>query len=382
MTSSPGFNTRLFLTGALAFVATGMLSSLFGVALPVYVQQFGLTEGQGTVLLSMYGLGAFLTVVAGIMASRLLTLPRGLLAIAAGVGLLAAQLNWGLMLLGGGLAGVGLGILAVVVNRQFLAGFGARGPGMVGMVNAVFGLGAIISPLLFVRVGGLPGLVFGGIGVLALLTLPLVQPDRSLADQSPGLPHLAQWRLLILGFNMLSAMVEVGLVGLGPTALIAQGLDGFAAARLVSAFSVCFLLGRLSLYWLTRAVGSDLLFLISLIGTALCMILAATGSPAIGYVLAGGFIGMFFPTFYVWAIGVLGDARMGSVILCAGLSAVTICPVVLGLILGVTGEDALFAIMAATAGLLALALVPVMFWARRDFRVGQQEAMPDPFDPV
>ena len=365
MTPTPGFNLRLFLTGAMSFIATGMLASLFGVALPVYVGQFGLTEGQGTVLLSLYGLGAFLTVVAGIFASRLLTLRRGLVAIALGVGLLALQWHWGLMLLGGGLAGMGLGVLAVVVNRQCLASFGARGPGMVGMVNAIFGLGAIISPLVFVWVGGLPALVFGGIGVLALLTLPLVQADQSLAAEAPGMPRLAQWPLLILLFNMLSAMIEVGLIGLGPTALIAGGLDGLDAARLVSAFSVCFLAGRLSLYWLTRNVSSDLLFLVSLAGTALCMGLSAAGWAATGFVMSGVFIGMFFPTFYVWAIGVLRDARMGSVILCAGLSAVTICPIILGLILNQTGVAALFVIMAGLAAMLALAFVPVLIWARR-----------------
>ena len=364
MISTPGFGSRLFLTGALAFVATGMLSSLFGVALPIYARSFGLSEGQGTVLLSLYGLGAFLTVVAGIIAARMLTLRRGLIAIAAGAGLLALQLNWVLMLCGGGLAGIGLGMLAVVVNRQFLASFGDRGPGMVGMVNAVFGLGAIISPLVFVWVGGLPALVFAGIGLLALLSLPLVQPDSSLAAETAGLPQLAQWPLLILVFNVFSAMIEVGLIGLGPTALVANGLDGFDAARLVSAFSVCFLVGRLSLYWLIRLVGSDLLFLLSLTGTALCMGLSATWSPAVGFVLAGGFIGMFFPTFYVWAIGVLNDGRMGSVILCAGLSAVTVCPIILGRILAVTGDGSLFAIMAGLAGLLALAFLPTLIWAR------------------
>lgn len=374
MSAAPSFNARLFLSGALAFMTTGMLSSLFGVALPAYVHGFGLSEGQGTLLLSLYGLGAFLAVVAGIFVARLLTLRRGLAAIALGVGLLALQWHWGLMLLGGALAGIGLGALAVVVNRQFLANFGVRGPGMVGMVNAVFGLGAIISPLVFVWAGGLPALVFGGIGLLALLTLPLVQPDRNLAAEVPGMPHLAQWPLLILVFNLFSAVIEVGLIGLGPTALIASGIDGFDAARLVSAFSVCFLLGRLSLYWLTRIVGSDLLFLTALAGTAGCMALSASLSPAAGFVLAGGFIGMFFPTFYVWAIGVLQDTRMGSVILCAGLSAVTLCPVILGLILGIIGQRALFGIMAGLAAVLALAFVPTLLWARRI--TGQAETGP------
>lgn len=365
MTSPQGFGSRLFLTGALSFIVTGMISSLNGVALPVYVRDLGLDQGQGTVLLSLFGLGAMLTVLLGILAARYLTLRRGLLTIAAGTALLALQLNWPLLLLGGALAGCGFGMLAVVVNRQFLAGFGDRGPGMVGLVNGVYGLGSIVSPLLFVWAGGGPALVYVAIALLALLVIPMVQPDRSLAAEPPGLPNLRQAKLLILLFNAFGAVIEVGLIGLGPTALLASGIDGLDVARLVSAFALAFLLGRLSLYWLTRHVGSDVLFLVALLGTALCTGLTVLGSPAIGFVLSGWFTSMFFPTFYVWAIGVLKDARMGSVILCAGLTAVTVAPVILGLILSVAGVGMLFMILAALALLLALAFVPTLVWARR-----------------
>lgn len=365
MTSPQGFNSRLFVTGALSFIVTGMISSLNGVSLPVYVRDLGLDQGQGTVLLSLFGLGAMVTVLVGIVAARLLTLRLGLLMIAAGTGLLALEINWPLMLLGGGLAGSGFGLLAVVVNRQFLDGFGHRGPGMVGLVNGIYGLGAVVSPLLFVWAGGRPALVYAAIALLALLIVPAVQPDRSLPPGAQGLPNLRQTRMLILLFGAFCALIEVGLIGLGPTALLAGGLDGLDVARSVSAFALAYLLGRVALYWLTRHVGSDLLLLVALLGTALCTGLTLLGSPAIGFVLSGCFVSLFFPTFYVWAIAVLQDTRMGSVILCAGLTAVTVAPILLGLIVSRAGDAGLFASIALLALLLGLAYVPVMLWARR-----------------
>ena len=367
--SSPGFGSRVFLTGALSFVVTGMLAQLYGLAVPVYVQRFGLTDG-GNVLLSLHGLGAFVAVVAGLFWAPLLTLRRGLLAMAAGIGLVALQISWPLILLGGILGGTGFGMAAVVVNRQFLSEFAARGPGVLSIVNAVYGLGTIVSPILLIGAGGVPALVFAGMAVLALLAVPFVVPEQVGPHVPSGMPNLARWPLLILIFNSLSAVIEVGLVGLGPTTLLDAGLDSFAVARLASGFSLCFLLGRVSLYWLTRWIGTDLLFLIALLGTAASLGVAHAGLTSIGFVLSGLFAAMFFPIFYVWAIGVLGDARFGSAILCSGLAAVTASPVMLGFLLTFTGVDALFGLLGGLACILALGFVPTLLWARRRMQAG------------
>lgn len=368
MSTPLGFGSRLFVTGALAFVVTGMLSALFGLVLPVYDLRFGLGENGGTLLLSIYGLGAFLAVVAGLFNARLLTLRGGLAALALGIGLMALQVSWPMILLGGGLAGVGFGMVAVEVNRQFLADFAERGPGMVAVVNAVFGLGSIISPFLFTWAGGGVGLVFAGIALLAVVVVPAVIPDTR-AGPGPANnfapPNLRQWPLLILAFNSLSAVVEVGLIGLGPSALLSTGLDSVSVARLMSAYALLFLLGRLGLYWLTRMFATDLLFLIALTGSGLALGIAAAGWPSTGFVLSGSFTALYFPTFYVWAIGVLRDARMGSAILCSGLVMVSICPVVLGLILDRIGIGQLFMLLSGLGMLLALAFVPTLLWARR-----------------
>lgn len=369
MPISSGFGSRLFLTGALAFVVTGMLSALFGLVLPIYDQRFGLGENGGTLLLSIYGLGAFMTVVAGLFNAQLLTLRGGLAALALGIGLMALQISWPMILLGGGLAGVGFGMVAVEVNRQFLADFAERGPGMVAVVNAVFGLGSIISPFLFTWAGGGVGLVFAGIALLAVVVVPMVLPDKRAGQRPTGInlapPNLRQWPLLILAFNSLSAVVEVGLIGLGPSALLAAGLDTVSVAHLMSAYALFFLLGRLGLYWLTRIFAIDLLFLIALTGSGLALGIAAAGWPSLGFVLSGAFTALYFPTFYVWAIGVLGDARMGSAILCSGLAMVSICPVALGLILDQIGLGQLFILLGGLGLALAAAFVPTLFWARR-----------------
>ena len=61
-----GLRSPLFASGALAFFLLGMLPALFGVALPVWSDAFGLAEGQGGTLVALYNAGAALTVLAGV----------------------------------------------------------------------------------------------------------------------------------------------------------------------------------------------------------------------------------------------------------------------------------------------------------------------------
>jgi MFS family permease len=150
------FASRLFLSGTLAFFVAGMLPALHGVALPVWTQAYRLDEGEGGTLLAGNGLGALLAVLSGVWGLPGLGLRTGLSVLAAGATLLALSPSWPLTLLGGLVGGFGFGLLTTSVNRAFLGGFGARGPGMVGLVNAVYGIGAILSPLLFLLPPGRP----------------------------------------------------------------------------------------------------------------------------------------------------------------------------------------------------------------------------------
>ena len=238
------------------------------------------------------------------------------------------------------------------MNRAFLGGFGQRGPGMVGLVNAVYGLGAILSPLLFLWAGSRPTAVYLASAGLAVLGLLLARPDPSPAPR--GLPDLRNRRLLVTLFLFGNGLIEGASAGFGASALIDAGLAPGMAARLTSAFFAAYLLSRISLYWLARHVGPDRLFLLGTGGAGLCMALAALGAPALGFVLAGGFVGMIFPGYYVWATGILGkDPRMTSAILAVALLGGTLAPLVLRPLLGLTGEAGLFWIVAVAALSLA-----------------------------
>ncbi len=351
---------RLLASGALTFVLIGAVPALYGVALPAWSAAFGLGEGQGGHLLSTHGAGAFVAVAAGLAGLPFLTLRAGLALLAAGTAHLAGTWGWGATLVGAGVTGMGYGTVSVVVNRRVLTEFGPRGPSLVGVVNAVFGLGAIVAPLLFLLAASRPGPVFWGLALAAALVALGAAPPAPGPAGPRGLPPLRDPRLLLLLFNMASVGVEVALAGYGASALIDLGLPEAEAARLTSAFFAAFLAARLLLWWLARIVAPQWLFALGLGGAGAAAALAAMGWPATGFVVSGAFVGLCFPSFYVWGTGVLGgDPRLGSAILISGLVGATLGPAVLGPILALTGDAGMFPAMAVVGLGAAAAFVPV-----------------------
>jgi MFS family permease len=155
------------------------------VGLPAWSERLGLADGEGGALLAAYGAGAFAAVLAGLWGIRGLTFRPGLAVMGAGAALLAWAPAWGAALGAAVVLGLGFGIVVTVVNRRFLHDFGERGPGMLGLVNAVTGLGAIAAPLLAMAAGG-PGPVLLGLAALCVLTIPLGTPEPP--RPSAGLP--------------------------------------------------------------------------------------------------------------------------------------------------------------------------------------------------
>jgi fucose permease len=356
MTATPatpaGLASRLFASGALAFFLLGMLPALFGVAIPVWASAFGLSPGEGGTLFATYNAGAVVTVLAGILGVPGLAMRPALALVALGSTGLALGPSWPLLLLGAFVAGLGYGILAAGVNRRFLLDFGPRGPGMVSFVNAIYGIGAILSPLLFLLAGGAPRAVFWATAALAALALALARPEP-FRIAAPGLPPLRP-RLLILLLNFGAVALEAALVGLGATALVDGGISEPSAARLVSAFFVLFVAGRLGLALVSHRLPPGRTYLVGVAGVAGSMGLALV-APAWGFVLSGLFSAICFPAFFVWATRTLGpDPRMGAAILASGLLAGTLGPLALRPMLGAVGEEGLFWILACFAAALSV----------------------------
>jgi hypothetical protein len=350
---------RLLVSGLASLVLIGCVPALYGVSLPLYRRLFDLADGQGGQLLAAHGIGALGGVIAGMLGVRWLTARASIAALGLGSAVIATELAWPVILLGTLIVGVGFGQISSIFNRRFLAEFGDRGPGMVGLLNAVFGIGAIVAPLLFVWAGGAPRLVFAGLAVMAALLLPLAGAERKATGTAAmGLRALYTPRAAMLGLVAATVLIEVGFFGFGPSALIAGGMDELDAARLASVFFAGFMASRLSLFWLTRHFDAALLFIASVAGVALAGLLDRAGLPAVAYLFGGACLGSVFPTFFVWASGVLGQSPViAAAILAAGLTGAALGPLVLGAILAATGVAGLFWVMGLLAtGILILAV--------------------------
>lgn len=359
MPAVPGFASRLFLSGSAGFLLIGVFGAANGVALPQFTRRFALDDWSAGLFLTVWGTGAVLAVLAGTSGMRGLTARLSAALLLAGAGLIASGAGWPLTLLGAFVAGAGFGITASHVNRAFLGGFGTRGPAMVGLVNAVSAVGLIAGPLLLVAAGGSTGLLYGGLAAGAAACLLLHAPrEDAFAGAARGLPPLGRRELGLLSLITGSTVIESALGGFAALALIAGGRTAGTATLLVSGYFLAYFLARLSLYWLAQRVEPRHLLLVSALGTALAAALAASGAAGPGFVLAGAFVGLAFPSAYVWQARLLGpDPRMASSMVLAGLAGGVLGPVLFGAVLGATGMRHLFALVALVAALLSLAIL-------------------------
>lgn len=344
-------NAALLIAGTASFILMGAGQALYGPALPIYVQGFGISPATAGLLISAHWVGA-LAAVAGQMADIRFTARHALLLLAAGAALLAVQGLWLVMLAGAMLLGAGYGLCATIYNRRYLTEFGARGPAMVGIVNAVFGIGAIASPLLLVAVGNVPRLVFALVALLALAVLPAARP-------APEGPAAGSAPLRVRPELVLAALAigcESSNIGLGPSGLVGHAVTETAAAALASAFFVAYLISRVALYWIAPRVPAIVLLRLAILGTCVASLAASFGAAGPGYVVAGYFTGMIFPSLFVVASGAMGHSqRATSTIIAAGLVGGIVAPALLAGLLGRLGMAQFFPAMAVYAALVLLA---------------------------
>lgn len=359
MSSNPGFASRLFVSGSAGFLLIGVYGAAVGVVLPEFTRVFGLSDGAVGLFPAVWGLGSVLIVAAGTMGVRGLTARLSALLLALGGVLIATGAGWLPTLLGAFLAGAGFGITASHVNRAFLTGFGPRGPSMVGLVNAINAIGLVAAPLLLVAAGGSPRLLYAALAMFAVACMALYPArEDGFAGALRGLPPLGRREIGLLALITGSTVIESGLAAFSALALIALGRAADHAYLLVSAYFAAFFLGRLSLYWLTRHVAPERLLLAAAIGAACGAALAMGGLAEAGYVLTGAFVGIAFPSAYIWQARLLGpDPRMASSMVLAGLTGGVIGPVLFAAVLGVAGVANLFLLTTIVAAVLSLAII-------------------------
>ncbi len=349
-------NAGLLIVGIATFVLMGAGQSLYGPALPAFSRAFGVTIGTAGLLVSAHWVGCAMGVAGMFFQGRHVTPRHVVILMGLGAALIATGLGWWTTVLGAVVFGCGYGCSTVVFNPAMLRAFGARGPAMLSLLNATFGVGAIGAPLVFVALSNDPALTFAlCAGLAAVIALGAGTAWKSKAVVADNVPTTFNLHLPILGFGMMAIGLEAILIGLGPAALIAAGETEVHAAQLLSAFFLAFLASRVLLIFIAHRLPAFTLYLIALTGTCIAALGAAMIEPGIFFVIMGAFAGVFFPGFYVTASGKMGlHPRVAPTIIAAGLIGGICAPLILSPWLDQLGERGFFWVIAAFTAAIAL----------------------------
>ncbi|MDQ2066490.1 hypothetical protein Q9295_08900 [Xinfangfangia sp. CPCC 101601] len=348
----------VLLTGLASFTMMGFAQGLIGPALPELTRNFSLPEGAAGLLVSAQWGGSAIGVAAIYFWSHRITPRLALAILAVGGAGLTLQPSWVLMLISALVFGTGYGMATAVFNPRVLQAFQTRGASMVGLLNAAYAAGAILSPLAFVALGNSSMLAFGTAAAAYLVIwLFAAEPTREAIVQSPSKartgfkPHYP-----LLVFAALGIGLEATLAGLGPTALIRAGASEAQAAQLLSGFFFTFLAARLGLGLVADRIGSFTLYVAAMALTVLASGAAVMGQEGVAFVAMGASAGMFFPAIFVTGARKMGDdPRVTPVILGSALVGGIGMPLLVSWLGAGLGEMGFFWLVLAISAPAALA---------------------------
>lgn len=295
-----------------SFVLIGALQAMYGPAIPAVVSRFGLSAGAAGWALSAHFVGALIGVLATPALRRRMPdrvfLGGSLVVMAVGLAAFAAAPAWLLAVAAAFLAGTGWGGIDVGVNEVFTESYSH---GMLNVLHALFGVGAIFGPLLVGALGA--GYVWGFV-LVGALSAALLLAFRGIAGgpqpaQRGGATRVASvWRMiaLFMVFYVLHVGVESGVGGWETGHLVHLGWSVAAAATATSTFWLSMTLTRFAVAPLARWLSAQQ---IVLGGTAL-MLVGSIGAhwaalAPVAYVLVGVGVAPLFPTGLVWLKQVL-----------------------------------------------------------------------------
>ena len=258
---------------------------------------------------------------------------------------------WSLTLLGAFVIGLAYGALTIGLNSLYAVGFGTRSPAMVNLLNAVFGIGAILGPVLIavnpteVRV---PFLVLGAFAAI-LIPLALTLDDR-LPTPSKDQNEVSKPRYLA-AFVLLLALgvgVEASTIGYAATYLVTLGETTGAAALITSLFFLLFTLSRFAAIQLSLKFAPSQIVVGSLILTFVLLLLSHYVLLApFTLALTGAALGLFFPNTINWFSGVFGGSSKTVLIISGALLGGVVAPAFVSWIIVLFGKASIITTLLA-----------------------------------
>ena len=338
----PVFSPVAVVASCVGFVLIGIVQALYGPSIPALRDEFDLSPSAAGLGLSAHFAGGVLGVL---LCDRLYVrlgnrrvLGSSYVLMAVGAAAFALAPTWPVALAAALLAGVGFGGIDYGLNQLFAVGFGDRSTAMLNILNAHFGIGAILGPALIGAVGAehYPAVFLA----FSLANLPLLLCLRGIREHvprpapapgsgatgSPGGQVLARSLGSVLGvfvtLYVLHVGVEAGVGGWEPTHLETVGYGASAAATATSVYWLMMTVGRFLTAPLALRFSPQSIVAVSCTGMTGCLLLAAIpGLAPYAYAGVGLFIAPIFPTGLTWLNRVAPRARRAGALVIASSMA-------------------------------------------------------------
>ncbi|MGW2981750.1 MFS transporter [Streptomyces humidus] len=344
---TPVFTTTAVVASCAGFVLIGALQALYGPSIPSLRDRFGLSPSAAGLGLSAHFVGGVVGVLLcdrryGRTGNRQI-LGSSYLLMAAGAAGFALAPHWPVALVSAFVAGLGFGGIDYGLNQLFSVGFGHRSTAMLNILNAHFGIGAILGPALIGVVGSehYPALFLA----FALANLPLLLclrgvrdhvphstdesgtdpesrgPEAGAAGRGPADAALRSVLAVFVTLYVLHVGIEAGVGGWEPTHLETVGYGAGAAATATSVYWLMMTMGRFLVAPIALRFSAQAIITVSCAGMTACLLLAGVPDLApYAYAGVGLFIAPIFPTGLPWLSRAAPRARRaGAVVIAASM---------------------------------------------------------------
>ncbi|MFC8088567.1 MFS transporter [Streptomyces sp. NPDC057301] len=360
------FSPAAVVASCVGFVLIGALQALYGPSIPAFREEFGLSPSAAGLGLSAHFVGGVAGVLlfdrlhgGGRVGNRRI-LGTSYLLMALGAAGFALAPNWPAALATALLAGLGFGGIDYGLNQLFAVGFGHRSTAMLNILNAHFGIGAILGPALIGAVGSAhyPAVFLG----FALANLPLLLCLRGVRDRVPQsfgtTPQTSMTSMeasamtptesatersterstdtyggqvlarslgsvlaVFVALYVLHVGIEAGVGGWEPTHLETVGYGAGAAATATSVYWLMMTVGRFLVAPIALRFSAQAIITVSCAGMTVCLLLATVPALApYAYAGVGLFIAPIFPTGLPWLNRAAPRARRaGAVVIAASM---------------------------------------------------------------
>ena len=352
---------RILIFGFLAFVLIGLEQGILGLFVAELGVQLRRSPEDLGLFFALHGVGSAIVTGSALIGwlekRNNKRIAMASLALGAGGFLVVYGELWILKLIAAPLLGIGFGGLSMSFNTLFVTHFSQKNAGLLNVLNATYGLGAVAAPWL-VSTG-----IYSGTEVflaIAVLSLVVMIGAWGIDDRVPSnLPTVASEDgntstvAPLLGTAFLILFLEAGLTYWMPSLLAKTSDNELIGASYMAAFFGWFVVVRLGAAALATWITTLGFALIGLGGVLASLLFVSTGFiPLSETSFIGAFMGLIFPNAYAWMLMTgHGGTALGAKLLLSAITGATLGPWLLGWIWPIFGDVAVLLTLASASAL-------------------------------